>query len=96
MRPSAPIFVVKWMSFTESPLGSLWSSSRDVCLYIYRYIYIGRYVPFHCNFFLGLSLALRSHDQFQASRWSTLLPPLVSVILSASVEIFGVSRMRAH
>ena len=31
-------------------------------------------VPFPCNFFRGLSLALRSHDQFGASHWSTLLP----------------------
>ena len=27
-----------------------------------------------CSFFLGLSLALRSHDQFQASHWSSLPP----------------------
>ena len=30
-------------------------------------------VPFPCDFFRGLSLALRSHDQFEASDWSTLL-----------------------
>ena len=28
------------------------------------------------SFFLGLSLALRSHDQFQASHWSSLPPSL--------------------
>ena len=33
-------------------------------------------VPFPCNIFKGLSLALRSHDQFKASHWSTLLPSL--------------------
>ena len=27
-----------------------------------------------CSFFRGLSLALRSHDQFQASHWSSLPP----------------------
>ena len=27
-----------------------------------------------CSFFLGLSLALRYHDQFQASNWSSLPP----------------------
>ena len=31
-------------------------------------------VPFPCEFFQGLSLALRSHDQIPASHWSTLLP----------------------
>ena len=30
--------------------------------------------PFSCNFFRGLSLAVRSHDQIPASHWSTLLP----------------------
>ena len=30
-------------------------------------------VPFSCNFYRGLSLALRSHDQIPASHWST--PP---------------------
>ena len=30
--------------------------------------------PFSCDFFQGLSLALRSHDQIPASHWSTLLP----------------------
>ena len=29
--------------------------------------------PLPMRFFLGLSLALRSHDQFEASDWSTLL-----------------------
>ena len=36
----------------------------------YIYIYMS---PSHV-IFLGLSLALRSHDQFEASHWSTLLP----------------------
>ena len=34
--------------FTESALGLLWSSSRDVSLYIYLYICLS--VPFSCNF----------------------------------------------
>ena len=29
-------------------------------------------VPFSCNLFWGLSLAITSHDQFKASDWSTL------------------------
>ena len=47
--------------------------------------------------YLGLSLALRSHDQFQASHWSSLPPYPPSppmVILSASVKRFSVSRMQ--
>ena len=32
------------------------------------------YVPSQCNLFQGLSSALRSHDQFQASHWSSLPP----------------------
>ena len=31
------------------------------------------FVPFSCYLFWGLSLALRSHDEFKASDWSTLL-----------------------
>ena len=46
------------------PSGPSWSGSRIVCLC----------VPFSCDFFLGLSLVLRSHDQIPASHWSTLLP----------------------
>ena len=56
-------------------------------------------VPFSCNFFWGLSLALRSHDQIPALYW---LPPppsrnlfkFVLVLLSASLERVGVSRMQ--
>ena len=57
------------------PSGPSWSSSCNVHISIYLY------VPFQCKFFLGLSLALRSHDQFQASHWSTLLPPPVLRVL---------------
>ena len=44
----------------------------------------------------GISLALWSHDQFKASHWSTprFLFKFVSVLLSASVERVGVSRMQ--
>ena len=38
-------------------------------------------VPFQCNFFLGLSLVLRSHDQIPASQWSTLLPYHMVVVV---------------
>ena len=41
------------------PSGPGWSSSRDVRLYVSS-----------IQFFQGLSSALRSHDQFQASHWS--------------------------
>ena len=37
------------------------SSSRNVNLFI------NIYVPYPCHFYQGLSLALRLHDQFQAS-----------------------------
>ena len=43
--------------------------SRYPCIYLYIYLS----VPFPCEFFRGLSLALRSHDQIPASHWSTLL-----------------------
>ena len=57
------------------PSGPSWSVSRDVCLYVYVY------VPFPCDFFRGLSLALRSHDQIPASDWSTLLPYHMVVVV---------------
>ena len=49
------------------------SSSCDVHLIIYLFISI--FVPFPCPFLKGLSLALRSHDKFQASHWSTMSSP---------------------
>ena len=39
-----------------------------------------------CSFFQGLSLALRSHDQFQASHWST---PLLLFTESAPLGRFS-------
>ena len=67
------IFTIYWLRvtvciFTNS---SLWaelvieSRCPFVCLNV---------VPSQLNFFRGLSLALRSHDQIPASHWSTLLP----------------------
>ena len=47
------------------PSGPSRSSSHNVHVYI---------CPLPAYFFQGLSLALRSHDQFKASHWSTLLP----------------------
>ena len=47
------------------PSGPSWYSSRDVCLRPSPVLP----VPFSCYFFQGLSLALRSHDQFKASDW---------------------------
>ena len=38
-------------------------------------------VPFSCNFFRGLSLVLRWHDQIPASHWSTLLPYHMEVVV---------------
>ena len=33
-------------------------------------VFVCLFVPFPCDFFRGLSLALRSHDQIPASHWS--------------------------
>ena len=62
------------------------------------------FVPFPWDFFRGCSLALWSHDHFEASYWSTLpqlkikksrnLFKFVLFLLSASVERVGVSCMR--
>ena len=52
--------------FTELALGPLWSSSRDVNIFIALYLYI--YVPFSCNLFRGLSLALRLWQDQPGSR----------------------------
>ena len=49
------------------PSGMSWSSSCDVRV-------LSLFFPFPCDFFQGLSLALWSHDQFEASHWSA--PPL--------------------
>ena len=54
------------------PFGPGQSSSCNVHVCMYEFIYI--YVPSQRNLFQGLSLALRSHDQFKVSHWSTLLP----------------------
>ena len=54
------------------PSGPSWSSSHRVCRSVC--LFVGLSVPFSCNFFQGLSLVLRSHDQILASHWSTLLP----------------------
>ena len=51
------------------PNGPIWSSSRDISPYPADYL-----VPLPCNFFWGLSLVLRSHDHFEASHRSTLIP----------------------
>ena len=53
---------------SNRPTGPIRSSSRIVCVF----------VPFPCDFFRGLSLALRSHDQIPASHWSTPSPPPTS------------------
>ena len=52
-------------------IGPLGRFGQVVAMSVYLFIYV--YVPVPCNF-LGLSLALKSHDQFQASHWSSLLP----------------------
>jgi hypothetical protein len=43
-----------------------------VAMSVYKYIYIYS-IPFSCNSFQGLSLALRSHDQIPASYWAIIL-----------------------
>ena len=62
-------FQVKFLQiFTESaPLGRF--SHRVVMSVVLGFCAI------KCSCFLGLSLALRSHDQFQDSHWSSPLPP---------------------
>ena len=57
---------LSWLRFSKNrPLADSFIESRcpSVCLSLYI-----------CDFFQGLSLALRSHDQIPASHWSTLLP----------------------
>ena len=85
------VIVAKYIYYTSetfSPTRPHWaelvieSPCMCVCLFVCA---IG------CSFFLGLSLALRSQDQIPASHWST---PHPSVLLSASVERFFVSRKR--
>ena len=64
--------------FTESAFGPLRSSSRDVHML---------FVPSHRNFFQGLSLALRSHGQFQAGAQKTNCIQ-AKFLLSAKVRDF--------
>ena len=45
-------------------------------------------------FFVGLSFSLRSNDQSQEEKNATSSFAVVSVLLSASVERVGVSRMQ--
>ena len=45
--------------------------AMSVCVFLTLFVY--DFVPFPCNFFQGLSLALRSHDQILASHWSILI-----------------------
>ena len=59
-------FNLTWMIFTEStPLGQFnHRVAMSVCVW---------FCAIGCSFFQGLSLSLRSHDQFQASHWSSHL-----------------------
>ena len=58
------------------PSGPCWSSSHHVrmsfCLSVCVCVW---FWPLCAVFFRGLSLPLRSHDQFQACHWSSLSPP---------------------
>ena len=69
------------MIFTETPTGPIPSSSRDVCLSVCLSVCVCVSDDQSQRIFLGLTLTLRSHDQFKASHWSTLLryhtPPQV-------------------
>ena len=58
---------------SNRPTGPIRSSSRYVRMSVCVVS-----VPFPCDFFRGLSLALRSHDQIPASHWSTPSPPPTS------------------
>ena len=63
-------FFLSSFSFSPTwPSGPGWSWSCEVCLCMCLYI------SSKCSLFQSLSLALRSHDQFQASHWTTLLTP---------------------
>ena len=53
-------------------------------VYISVYISVCLSVTFPCNFFRGLLLALRSHDQFEASHWPTLLPYHMVVVVGGT------------
>ena len=46
---------------------------RSVCLLVCWSVCLSARA-IRCSFFRGFSLALRSHDQFQASNWSSLSP----------------------
>ena len=63
------------------PSGPSWSSSQHVR------VSVGLCVPFPCNFFWGLSLVLRSHDQIPASHWSTILPYHMMVVVVVVVVV---------
>ena len=63
------------------PSGPSWSSSQRVCLCVCLSVCL--FVPFQCDFCLGLSLVPRSHDEIPASHWSNLLPYHIMVVVLA-------------
>ena len=62
-----------YFAFSKNqPLGRFFLVvAMSICPYVHMYIYI--YVSSPCDFFRGLSLALRSHDQIPTSHWSSPL-----------------------
>ena len=63
--------------FTESaPLGRF---SHRVAMSLCLSVCLSEVLRHRVQFFLGLSLALMSHDQFQASHWSSIPPSFVNL-----------------
>ena len=77
------IYLYRNYIFKESALGRFF---HRVAMSVYAYICV--YVPFSCNFFRGLSLALRSHDQIPASHSSTLLPYHMVMVGGGGIYIY--------
>ena len=78
--------------FNESTLRPILSSSRDVSLYIYLYIHLCIFIsPFHVIFMCGRTRVERHSSK---NSCGASLSKIASVVLSASVKRFFVSRMR--
>ena len=82
--------------FVEQPLALPGSAKKKLYLYA-KYPSLSSwpiYVPSKCNFFQGVSLALRSTGQFNVSHWSTY-PPWVGVLdLNRGLSLCGALKTR--
>ena len=52
--------------------------SQSVMMYFQRIVFVYTSLPSHCDFFRGLSLALRSHHQIPPSHWLTQINNAIS------------------